>query len=112
MGGRSTAVLHMIPQKGPVNSSAVEKSTIFHYDNKASAATRERKNRILGDRLTVGHCPLEAGIGVRIPVPQRSYDPRTGHTFLRHEVKRLCARRFGEESNNDSKKNMSEENSS
>ena len=25
---------------------------------------------VLGDRLTVGHCPLEAGIGVRIPVPQ------------------------------------------
>gem|GEM_PF-3048835 len=27
---------------------------------------------ILGDRLTVGHRPLEAGIGVRIPVPQPS----------------------------------------
>ena len=25
----------------------------------------------LGDRLTVGHRPLEAGIGVRIPVPQQ-----------------------------------------
>ena len=27
----------------------------------------------MGDRLTVGHCPLEAGIGVRIPVPQPSF---------------------------------------
>ena len=40
----------------------------------------------LGDRLMVGHCPLEASIGVRIPVPQPQWIslkilgyPQTGH---------------------------------
>ena len=31
--------------------------------------------QMMRDRLTVGHGPLEAGIGVRIPVPQPSWAP-------------------------------------